>query len=95
MDSPSVSSPSIERSKSSKRSPFIWADKAATVFALMWIALIFIGWLLAIVGCGIAGADNLLKGTILLAVESGVAVILPIWIVMRAVDFLLVRPSVR
>jgi hypothetical protein len=89
--SPLASSPSGARSKSSNRSPFIWADKLAIVFALLWIALVLIGWLLAIVGCGIAGANNLLKCTILLAIESGFALILPVWIVLRAVDFVLVR----
>ena len=73
----------------------MWADKVAIVFALVWVALILICWLLAIVGCGIAGADNLIKGTILLAVESGVAIMLPVWIVLRASDFALIRLTRR
>jgi hypothetical protein len=73
----------------------IWADKAAAFLALGWVAILSMGWLLAILACGFAGACLLAKDTAVLALEVGLALVLPMWLTLTGLDALFRGPARR
>lgn len=78
-----------------RRIEIIWADKAAAFIALGWVALLLVGWLFAIVACGYAGACLLAKDTAILALEVGLALVLPMWLALTGLDALFHGPARR
>ena len=80
---------------STRRIEIIWADKAAAYVAVGWLAMLFVGWLLAIVACGLAGANLLAEDTAVLALEVGLAIVLSAWIAFTGLDRLFHGPARR
>jgi hypothetical protein len=73
----------------------IWADKVAAFLAMGWLGLMIVAWLIAIMACGLAGANLLAKDTAALAVEAGLAIVFPIWIALTGLDRLFHGPARR
>jgi hypothetical protein len=80
---------------SKRRVEIIWADKAAMCLAIGWAGLLLAAGLMAIVAWGFAGACLLAKDTAVLAVEAGLALVLPIWFALTGIDLLLKGPARR
>jgi hypothetical protein len=72
-----------------------WADKTAMYVAAGWLAALAIGWLMAIVACGVSGANLLARDTAVLAVEAGLALVLPVWFALTGLDILFHGPARR
>jgi hypothetical protein len=70
----------------SRRELFTWADKVAFFLAVAWVALLLFVWFAAVMTCGAAGGNNVMRATIVLALEAGAALVFPIWLVLRIVD---------
>jgi hypothetical protein len=77
------------------RLEIIWADKAAMYIAIGWATFLLIAWLIAIVGCGCAGAWLLAKDTAVLALEAGSVLVLTVWFALTGVDLLFRGPARR
>ena len=85
--------PSFPNSR--RRVEIIWADKVAMCAAIGWIVLLLIAWLMAIMACGVAGAWLLAKDTAVLALEAGLALVVPIWFALTGLDLLFKGPARR
>jgi hypothetical protein len=80
---------------SRQRVEVTWADKFAFYAAIGWAGLLLVGWSMAWLACGYAGACLLAKDTGVLALESGLALVVPIWFVMTGLDVLFKGPKRR
>ena len=80
---------------SQRRIDIIWADKIALFLAVGWTGLLAFAWLMALVACGYAGALLLAKDTAVLALEAGLALVVPVWIALTGLDLLFKGPARR
>jgi hypothetical protein len=80
---------------SKRRVEVIWADRTALYVAIGWAAFLLIGWLMAAVACGVAGACLLAKDTAILALEIGLVLVLTAWFALTGLDFLFKGPARR
>jgi len=74
---------------------FIWADKVAFFVAAGWVGLILFVWFAAVMICGDGAGTNLVRTTIVRALETGAACVASAWIVLRVADFANSGPARR
>lgn len=63
--------------------------------AIGWTALLFVGWIMAVIACGVAGASLLAKDTAMLAFEAGLGMVLLVWFALTGLDLLFRGPARR
>lgn len=80
------SPPRIDATHLPRRPVFIWADKIAFFLAFLWGALLAMFWLAAAVICGTPGGNNLIRAIAVPALETGAALIISLWVVLRIAD---------
>jgi hypothetical protein len=85
--------PSFPNSR--RRFEIIWADRIAIYVAIGWAVFLLLAWLMAIVACGFAGGWLLVKDTAMLALEAGLALVVPIWFALTGLDLLFKGPARR
>jgi hypothetical protein len=74
---------------------FMWADKVAFFLAAGWVAIILALWFAAVMICGDAAGTNLVKTTIVQAVDMGAALVGSAWMAMRLIDLAAKGPARR
>lgn len=94
MASIGLTTPRLVRSPR-RKIEIIWADKVAAYLAVGWLGLLTVGWLFAIIACGFSGACLLAKDTAVLALEAGLALVLPTWLALTGLDALFHGPARR